>query len=109
MESNSVSQGLRYNEGKLRMDLIPPEADEELAKILTKGAKKYAPRNWELGMKWSTCVASLKRHLLAWEKGEDLDPETGESHMSHILCNAAFLVTYIQRKIGEDDRVKNSS
>ena len=38
-------RGLRYNEGKLRYDLIPAKANEEYAKVLTKGLEKYPPNN----------------------------------------------------------------
>lgn len=98
-----VTEGLRYDSGKLRFDLIPPEADIALAEILTFGARKYADRNWELGMDWSRCVASLKRHLSRWESGEVTDPETGKPHLWHLLCNVAFLVTYAERNIGTND------
>ena len=37
---------LRYNAGKLKFELIPPEWLEELALILTRGAVKYADWNW---------------------------------------------------------------
>lgn len=107
MESNpvfeSITEGLRFDTDKLRFDLIPPEADIALAEILTFGAKKYADRNWEKGMKWSRCVASLKRHMSRWESGELLDPETNKPHLWHMLCNVAFLVTYSDREIGTND------
>ena len=32
--------GLRYNQDKLRYDLVPPSANEALAEVLTHGAKK---------------------------------------------------------------------
>ena len=108
MESNSVSEGLRFNEGKVRFDLIPPELDHAYAEVATMGAKKYAPRNWEKGMDWMTMIASLKRHLNAWERGEDLDPESQLNHMKHVLWNAGSLVAYIERNIGTDDRPAKS-
>ena len=74
-------EGLRYNEGKLRLDLITPQIIKGIGDVLTKGAEKYADRNWELGMSWSKVIASLKRHLLAIEKGEDYDKETGLLHV----------------------------
>lgn len=108
MESNAVlegvKEGLRFNEGKIRMDLIPPEMDRAYAEIATMGAKKYAPRNWELGMEWMKMIASLKRHLNEWELGNDTDPESGYNHMKHVLWNAGSLVAYIERGIGTDDR-----
>lgn len=97
-------EGLRFNDGKLRYDLMHPVATEGLVKVLTKGAQKYAPRNWEKGMKWSTVLASLKRHLAAIEKGEDVDPETGELHIDHLQCNAHFLSAYYTIYPQGDDR-----
>lgn len=97
-------EGAKNDSGKLRMDLIPPEAIEGLSEVLTMGAKKYAARNWEKGFDWGRSVAELKRHLTAWEKREDLDTESGLNHMKHVLCNAAFLVTFIDRGVGRDTR-----
>lgn len=99
-----MEPGLRFNEGKLRFDLIHPAAQEGLVKVLTLGSKKYAPRNWEKGMSWMTVIASLKRHLNAIEKGEDVDPETGELHADHLQCNAHFLSAYYKIAPQYDDR-----
>lgn len=96
-------EGLRFDKGKLRMDLIPPEAIRGLAEVLTYGANKYADRNWELGMAWSRCLGSLKRHLQCWEEGQIFDEETGLHHLDHIVTNAAFLSTYEHRGIGTND------
>lgn len=108
MESNTVpesviKEGLRFDQGKLRMELIPPEPIRGLAEVLSFGARKYADRNWELGMDWSRCLGSLKRHLQEWEEGKQFDKETGLAHLDHIICNAVFLSTYEKRKIGTND------
>ncbi|AGS81010.1 hypothetical protein [Caulobacter phage Cr30] len=97
---------LRYNEGKPRMDLIPPEAMLALGRHFEIGAKKYADRNWERGMDWGKCCASLERHLQAWKSGEDYDVETGSHHMIAVAWNAFVLFTYAIRGIGKDDRPK---
>jgi hypothetical protein len=75
--------------------------------VLTKGAEKYAERNWELGMKWSKVISSLKRHTAAFERGEDYDKETGLLHTAHIMCNAAFLTEYYKIYPQGDDRPHN--
>ena len=90
----SEDKGLRFNAGKTRHDLVPQFAQEQYAKVLTKGAEKYADNNWKLGMKWGKVLASMKRHILAFEAGEDFDQETGILHTAHIMCNAAFLTEY---------------
>ena len=97
-------KGLRYNEGKTRHDLIPAFAQEQYAKVLTIGATKYDERNWEKGMRWTKVIASLKRHVQAWESGQDYDPETGLLHTAHIMCNAAFLTEYYKIHPQGDDR-----
>lgn len=99
-----MSKGLRYNEGKLRYDLLHPISQEGIVKVLTKGAEKYAPRNWEKGMEWSKVIASMKRHIAAFEKGEDFDEETGLLHVDHIQCNAHFLSAYYKIAPQYDDR-----
>jgi 5'(3')-deoxyribonucleotidase len=101
------NEGLRFNEGKTRHDLVPIFAQEQYAQVLTKGSEKYAERNWELGMKWSKVLASLKRHTLAFERGEDYDKETGLLHSAHIMCNAAFLTEYYKIYPQGDDRPHN--
>jgi hypothetical protein len=101
--------GIKYNEGKLKLNLIPPEAILALGRALTYGDLKYNPngdniRNWEKGMSWGNVYAALQRHLLAWSSGEEKDPESGLSHLDHALTNLAFLITYQERNTGIDDR-----
>lgn len=97
--------GLKYDTGKLRYDLYPPEALAGTTRILTFGASKYADRNWENGIKFGRVFAALMRHLWAWWRGEDVDPETNESHLDHAGCCIAFLQTYVHRNMRDfDDR-----
>lgn len=100
----SEDKGLRFNEGKLRYDLIHPIAERGLVEVLTAGSKKYSDRNWEKGMAWSKVIASLKRHLAAIERGEDYDEETGKLHADHLQCNAHFLSAYYKIYPQGDDR-----
>lgn len=97
-------EGLRFNDGKLRYDLVNPQAHEGMVEILTFGANKYAERNWEKGMAWSKVISSLKRHLAAIEKGEDYDKESGKLHADHVACNAHFLSAYYRIYPQGDDR-----
>ena len=113
-----AGEGLRFNQNKLRYDLLEPFAVEQLAKVFTKGAEKYAPHNWEKGMDWSKISSSLKRHIAAWEKGEDFDYDptckeclegtcknhTGLYHMAHAAWNALALVSYYRLYPQGDDR-----
>lgn len=95
---------LRYDAGKSRVDLIPPEFIEALGRHYGAGAKKYAERNWEKGMSWSRCYASALRHMLAFWSGEEFDEETGSPHVICAAWNMAALHWYKRYGKGTDDR-----
>jgi hypothetical protein len=96
--------GDRFNQGKLRYDLVPTSANQGIAKVLTFGAQKYGDRNWEKGFKWTSCIASLERHLAAFKSGQDHDDESGLLHMEHLLANAVFLLEFYRTHPELDDR-----
>lgn len=98
--------GVKFDSGKTRFDLLPPEGVTAVASILSDGAKKYGDRNWELGMDWSRPFAACLRHLFAWWGGEARDPDSGRSHLWHAACNIFFLIAYEARGKGKDDRPK---
>ena len=90
----NVAAGLKYDEDKIRTDLLPVNPIMGIAKVLTFGAKKYADRNWEKGIAWNRVYGALQRHLMAWWGGQDCDPETGLSHLSHAGCCIMFLMEF---------------
>ena len=100
-------KGLRYNQGKIRVDLLPPFSINEVAKVFTEGSKKYSDNNWRRGQLWTTTLASLKRHLLEWESGKDVDPEDGCLLMAKVATNAIFLTEYSKTYPQGDDRWKS--
>jgi hypothetical protein len=99
-----LAHGRKDDTDKAPHHLIAPEMPDALAQVLAFGAQKYAPRNWEKGMAWSRPFSALMRHMWAWWRGEQADPETGMSHLWHASCCLMFLVAYEARKSGEDDR-----
>lgn len=100
-------QTLKKDAGKPPMSLMPRSALESLSRVLAFGAKKYAPHGWRRGMEWSRLNDAALRHLLAFIDGEDIDPESGESHLGHLLCCAAFLEEYRIKGMGTDDRYRS--
>lgn len=92
---------------KMPLQLIAPEVLEAMAEVLQYGAKKYAPNNWMRGISWTTVFGAVLRHLWAWFRGEDIDPESGLPHLSHAACGLMFLTYYTRRPqySNLDDRV----
>ena len=83
--------GIKYDSAKPKMNLLPPKAILEVAKVLTFGAEKYDAENWrKLDDLQNRYTAGALRHIFAHMDGEKLDPETGLSHMAHALCCLLF-------------------
>lgn len=89
-----VDSFMKFDSGKLRYGLIPPEVLKALASVLTYGAKKYKPDNWKEVDDTSRYVDALYRHLEAWRSGELKDSESGLSHLAHALTNVSFLLYF---------------
>lgn len=108
LEDLYPEQGVKHDQDKLPYHLLSVCATEEMLKVLAAGAEKYSPNNWRGGFKWTRLIASSARHLFAFARGEDRDPETGFLHTAHLQCNAMFLSEHIIRKLGSDDRYKET-
>lgn len=84
--------GLKYDDGKLRYDLIPVNALEQVARVLRFGAKKYGDNNWRITKPETRYTAAAMRHGEAYRKGETNDPESGIHHLAHRICCDLFLL-----------------
>lgn len=83
---------------------LDPVALELVGKVAGFGATKYASFNFLKGYPWSLSYNALFRHFLAFQRGEDIDPESGLPHMAHAAWQAMALLSFWQRGIGTDDR-----
>lgn len=99
-----IQSAIKADENKTRLDLLPLRPLQDVGDILTLGATKYDAHNWRKGMKWSRFYAATLRHLFAWWQGQDLDPESGKSHLAHAACNILFLLEYTYSHKELDDR-----
>lgn len=86
-----MKKAIKHDTEKLRTDLIPVKALEEITKVLGHGANKYDSWNWK-GIEKSRYYGACLRHLFSWYKGEDNDPESGISHLAHAACSLMFLL-----------------
>jgi len=90
---------------KTPLGLIPPSAMEQTALVHKLGAEKYGPFNWrDTGVCASTYINAILRHLNAWRDGENLDPESGISHLAHIACSCNILLDADYCGTMQDDR-----
>ena len=93
-EKKEKENALRYNNGKTRYGLIPDYALNEMAKVMTYGAKKYSADNWRKGLSFTSCLDSLERHIAKFKIGQDYDEETGLHHLAHAMANCSFIMEY---------------
>lgn len=83
----------RFGLAKPPIALIPMTALVEEACTFRLGAKKYGPANWrEKAVPASVYVNAALRHILSWYDGQDLDPESGASHLAHARACMAILI-----------------
>lgn len=101
--------GYRNDAGKPKVTLVPRSFIYGTAEALAFGAEKYTRDNWLKGMAWSRVTDAALRHILAFNDGEDFDPESGLLHLKHAASNLAFLIEYFEKGLGEDDRLQRSS
>lgn len=90
---------------KVALQLCPPEAKRLMALALESGAEKYGAWNWrDAGIRLSTYIGAMQRHLDALADGEDTDPESGLPHVAHILAGAAIVADANKFGMLADDR-----
>lgn len=110
--SEASDKAMRANSNKVQMSHVLdfPRAMALLAQVASQGAEKYQRGNFQRGQYASVTLDSLMRHLFKWWAGEDDDPESGNSHLGHVMWNAIVLAEDMQRGIKEqDDRTFNDS
>lgn len=121
--------GIRYDEGKVRMDRLDPQFLDmlgqvmteypdmrldlipkclfvELGLVYTRGAVKYSDNNWCKGLLFSRVIGPVYRHLLKWMMGERRDTELGTHHLAQVIWNCVALMEYEKTHPELDDRPK---
>ena len=82
----------KADEGKPRLDLVPPELIEAVGHIMTYGIHKYKQDSWRT-VEPQRYRSALMRHLMEYLKNnKGKDSESGYYHLWHVACNVAFLL-----------------
>ncbi len=90
-----MSRGDEYkpDNDKIMWDLLPYEAIEKIAEVLTYGCSKHLESGWKSTPDFNNrYLAAMMRHMAAWRRGEDIDSESKLSHLAHMATNALFLL-----------------
>lgn len=86
----------KYDSEKPAIDLVCADYILGTADVLTFGAKKYGKKNYLEGKGDPDYInrlySAIQRHLLAFQKGELLDAESGKPHLFHASAGLAMLV-----------------
>ena len=97
--------GKKFDDGKLRYDLVPPAVLKQLATVLTFGAKKYGANNWQtVPDSRDRYYAAMMRHVEADRGGEVFDEESGLPHLTHALACVAFMLHNTLATVSEPGR-----
>jgi len=88
-QRNSNAEGKKFDEGKIRVDLLPSESLFAVAEV------------------WSRLYAAAQRHMMKWNAGETHDEESGKNHLAHACVNLLMLLSYEKSCRELDDRFKS--
>ena len=105
-EVGKPSASRKDDYGKPPLNLLDRYSLEQVASVLAFGAEKYHAHNWRGGVASSRLSAAALRHIFAWLDGENLDTESGLSHLAHAQCCLMFLLRLVKDKPELDDRYK---
>ena len=89
--TDGLSVGIKHDQEKPRFGLVPPKALEEVAKVLTYGARKYSAENWR-HVEVSRYFDAAQRHQWSYKQGQTIDPESGYNHLAHAICSLMFML-----------------
>lgn len=111
-----VELAVHKSEGKPLVGDIDPEFELAIGEVLAASVGKYpndadGMPNWWKGGSYRGFAASTKRHLDKFLLGEDYDDGEGGSglpHLWHAATDIMFLLSWQQRGVGADDRLRRT-
>lgn len=86
------NQDAKADAGKLQLTLVPRQIIREIARARMYGTEKYKdPDNWKQVSPERYRDAAFRHFLAYLDDPGGVDEESGLPHLSHLVCNLAFL------------------
>lgn len=84
---------------------VPLSVLAEIGVGMLEGARKYGPFNWRNGgARSSVYVDAALGHIMQWQEGEDIDPDSGLSHITKAITSLVVLRDAMLQGKMVDDR-----
>lgn len=85
---------------------VPVPVLYELGAALAEGARKYGGYNWRVaGVRTSVYIDATRRHIDAFQEGQDIDPDSKLHHITKAMASLVVLRdAQIQGMVQNDDR-----
>jgi hypothetical protein len=90
---------------KVSFSTVPCTVIAEVGLAMLEGARKYGRHNYRsAGVRASVYYDAVLRHLTQWWEGEDIDPDSGLSHITKALAGLTVLRDTMINDMWTDDR-----
>jgi len=91
--------------GKVPFSTVPAPVMAEVGLGMLEGARKYGRHNYRaIGVRASVYYDAAMRHLTGWWEGQDIDPDSGLSHITKALASLVVLRDAMMNSKWSDDR-----
>src|SRR5262245_56392487 len=95
----------KYGVRKPSLSCVPANVLMEVAVAMSEGAFKYGRHNFrEEKVYASVYYDAAMRHCMSWWEGEDVDPDSGISHITKAIASLIVLRDAMQLESLVDDR-----
>jgi len=99
-----AASGIKYDDSKPALQYVPKAAMFAMGEAFAHGAKKYGAFNYRGGLATTRTLAAAVRHIYQFLDGENLDSESGKSHLGHAMASIAMTLDTLEKRPDLDDR-----
>jgi hypothetical protein len=99
-----TGQTVKHDRDKPDYALLTKDMLEPMVRALMFGERKYSRFNYKAGFKNVRLTAAALRHIMAYNAGEDNDPESGVSHLAHAMVALGMLLDNQANGVMEEGR-----